>query len=230
LKLKKLKNKLEKLAKTIIKKPQGAELSSSFTIDEKNKKLIRELFESENRYFTNILENWNSKVLDDELLMYNTVSSILRFGNKNIHALSRTNSDSLSLFPQNMIKPFDFDFLLLEDIYLPIYLREIRILDYFDFEKDNQNISLVSKLSQSNILNRNPVSNKKEKNIYTEIINKWPLLLEQKENSIKDRQTIVRFLWPTHRLEDLGCINRFWMATANQSRFSMLRIQTFPNI
>jgi hypothetical protein len=230
LKLKKLKNKLEKLAKTIIKKPQGAELSSSLTIDEKNKKLIRELFESENRYFTNILENWDSKVLDDELLMYNTVSSILRFGNKNIHALPRTNSDSLSLFPQNMINPFDLDFLLLEDIYLPIYLREIRILDYFDFDKDNQKISLVSKLSQSNILNHNPVSNKKDKNIYTEIINKWPLMLEQKENSFKDRQTIVRFLWPTHRLEDLGCINRFWLATANQSRFSMLRIQTFPNI
>jgi hypothetical protein len=43
------------------------------------------------------------------------------------------------LFPQNMIKPLDLNFLLLEDIYLPIYLRELRILDYFDFEKDHQN-------------------------------------------------------------------------------------------
>ena len=229
-KLKKLKNKLEKLAKTVIKKPQGGELSSSFSIDEKNIKKIQEVIKLENKIDANILENWNSKVLDDEFLMYNTISSILRFGNKNIHVLPFTHSDSLSLFPQNLIKPLDLNFLLLEDIYLPIYLREIRILDYFDFEKDHQTIPSVSKLSQSNILNPKTISDKKENNISTEILSKWPLMLEQKENSIKDRQAIVRFLWPTHRLEDLGCINRFWMATANQSRFSMLRIQTFPNI
>nr|YP_636377.1 hypothetical chloroplast RF1 [Staurastrum punctulatum]Q32RZ9.1 RecName: Full=Protein TIC 214; AltName: Full=Translocon at the inner envelope membrane of chloroplasts 214; Short=AtTIC214 [Staurastrum punctulatum]AAX45762.1 hypothetical chloroplast RF1 [Staurastrum punctulatum] len=223
-KLKKLKNKLEKLAKTVIKKPQSGELSSSLTIGEKNKKLIRELFVAENRLFTNILENWNSKVLDDELLMYNTISSILRFANKNINALAINNSDSLSLFPRNILRPLDLNFLLLEDIYLPTYLREMKILEYFHFEKENQNIPSTSTVSHSHF------SNKKEKTIYAETINKWHLILQQKQNVIKDRQTIVRFLWPTHRLEDLSCINRFWLGTANQSRFSILRIQTVPNI
>nr|YP_009258627.1 hypothetical chloroplast RF1 [Cosmarium botrytis]ANI25634.1 hypothetical chloroplast RF1 [Cosmarium botrytis] len=232
-KLKRLKNKLEKLEKTVIKKPLGGELSSSLTIGEKNKKMIRELFESENRLFANILENWNSKILDDELLMYNTISSILRFGNKNINASLLNSSDSLSLFPRGA-KPFDFNFVLLEDVYLPTYLREIRILDCFNLDKDNQ--SFVPKFSPSNIPSgptanyEKRSSNKKEKGIYADTISKWHLMFQQNQNSIKDRQTIVRFLWPTHRLEDLSCINRFWMGTANQSRFSMLRIQNFPDI
>lgn len=226
-KLKKLKNKLEKLAKTVIKKPQGGELSSSLTIGEKNKKMIQELFESENRLFANILENWNSKIFDDELLMYNTISSILRFGNKNINASLLNSSDSLSLFPRGA-KTFDFNFVLLEDVYLPTYLREIRILDCFNFDKENQ--SFAPKFSSSNTNYEKRYSNKKEKSIYADTISKWHLMFQQNQNSIKDRQTIVRFLWPTHRLEDLSCINRFWMGTSNQSRFSMLRIQNFPDI
>ena len=232
-KLKKLKNKLEKLAKTVIKKPQGASAyASTLTISEKNKKQIQELFESENKLFANILENWNSKILDDEVLMYNTVSSILRFGNKNINAFPLNSSDSLSLFPRNMMKPLDLNFLLLEDIFLPTYLREIRILDYFDFEKANYADAFSkSNVLQSNNVEKKKVSNKKEKNIYAETISKWLFMLQQKQTSMKDRQTILRFLWPTHRLEDLSCINRFWMGTANQSRFSMLRIHSFaPNV
>jgi hypothetical protein len=66
----------------------------------------------------------------------------------------------------------------------------------------------VSKVSRSNPqADLKPISNKKENKIYTEILSQWPLIVEQKENSIKDRQAILRFLWPTHRLEDLGCIN-----------------------
>lgn len=37
-----------------------------------------------------------------------------------------------------------------------------------------------------------------------------------------------RFLWPSHRFENLACMNRFWLGTANQSKFSMLRIRMYP--
>jgi hypothetical protein len=48
-------------------------------------------------YLANNLENWNTKILDDELLMYNTLSSVLRFANKTSYLPKLTNSDSLSL-------------------------------------------------------------------------------------------------------------------------------------
>jgi hypothetical protein len=249
-KLKKLKNKLEKLAKTVIKKPQSGEFSSYLAIGEKNKKIIRELFQSENRLFANILENWNSKVLDDELLMYNTVSSILRFVNKNTnlslvsYGIQReNNSDLISVFSRiPRTNYLDFYFALLEDIYLPNHLREIRILDCLNFENKNfqstVNVDESTRNQQKpNFLPSGTQWAKNEKSIYTETINQWRLMVDQNQNlaaetnwAIKDRQKIIRFLWPTHRLEDLSCINRFWMGTANQSRFSMLRIQNSPNI
>nr|QKV45854.1 hypothetical chloroplast RF1 [Saniculiphyllum guangxiense] len=36
------------------------------------------------------------------------------------------------------------------------------------------------------------------------------------------------FLWPTYRLEDLACMNRYWFDTTNGSRFSMVRIHMYP--
>lgn len=36
------------------------------------------------------------------------------------------------------------------------------------------------------------------------------------------------FLWPNYRLEDLACMNRYWFDTNNGSRFSMSRIQMYP--
>ncbi|YP_004769992.1 hypothetical chloroplast RF19 (chloroplast) [Wolffia australiana] len=36
------------------------------------------------------------------------------------------------------------------------------------------------------------------------------------------------FLWPNYRLEDLACMNRYWFDTHNGSRFSMSRIQMYP--
>ena len=40
--------------------------------------------------------------------------------------------------------------------------------------------------------------------------------------------SIMRFLWPSHRIEDLAYMNRYWLATSNQSKFGLLRIRTFP--
>ena len=64
----------------------------------------------------------------------------------------------------------------------------------------------------------------KEKSVLLETNNKLCLILDQNQNSFQSRQKIVRFLWPIHRLEDLACINRFWIGATQQSRFSLLRV------
>nr|YP_010330734.1 hypothetical protein RF1 [Pilea dolichocarpa]UNY33873.1 hypothetical protein RF1 [Pilea dolichocarpa] len=36
------------------------------------------------------------------------------------------------------------------------------------------------------------------------------------------------FIWPSYRLENFACINRYWFDTNNGSRFGMLRIHMYP--
>jgi len=74
------------------------------------------------------------------------------------------------------------------------------------------------------------ISKVKQKSLDMGKVNSEFVMLQKNQKNIKEKQSILRFLWPTHRLEDLSCMNRFWLGTANQSRFSMLRIQTFPNV
>jgi len=174
------------------------------------------------------LENWNTKILDDELLMYNTLSSVLRIANKNNFLPKINNSDSLSLFSQTKSK--DFYLILLHDIYLPTHLREIRILDCLDFKGEYQNSNEVIDSIKPSKNSEKIQSNKKENNAYNFLMNKWNMLFETNQSTIEDSQKITRFLWPRHRLEDLSCINRFWTGTANQSRFGILRLQYYPNI
>jgi hypothetical protein len=232
-KVKKVKNKLRKLARLLfIKRPTFGKVF--YSLSETNKKMLRELFQSENMLFSKILENWNSKVLDDELLMYNIVSSILKFTNKkrlllNINASSgsRTGQSAsmLPIFKSNSLETY---FALPEEIFLPNYLRELKILDSLDFENYNEHIHDTPTLFPSKTNYAIYDSKIKEKSVQLETNKKLCLVLEQNQNSFQSRQKIVRFLWPTHRLEDLACINRFWMGATQQSRFSLLRIQNVP--
>ena len=43
-----------------------------------------------------------------------------------------------------------------------------------------------------------------------------------------EQDVLDRFLWPTHRLEDLACMNRFWFNVGNQSKFTALRVRMYP--
>nr|YP_010118420.1 hypothetical chloroplast RF1 [Pilea plataniflora]QQY86034.1 hypothetical chloroplast RF1 [Pilea plataniflora] len=49
-------------------------------------------------------------------------------------------------------------------------------------------------------------------------------------NKIKraNNSKLKSFLWPTYRLENFACLNRYWFDTNNGSRFSMLRIRMYP--
>nr|YP_010978281.1 hypothetical chloroplast RF1 [Chrysosplenium wrightii]WOC30020.1 hypothetical chloroplast RF1 [Chrysosplenium wrightii] len=45
---------------------------------------------------------------------------------------------------------------------------------------------------------------------------------------IEKKKLIKLFLWPTYRLEDLACMNRYWFDTTNSSHFNMVRIHMYP--
>jgi hypothetical protein len=229
--LKRLKKKLKELSSSVIQKSRNTKLSSYIAIGEKDKRMIKEIVQSKTRLFSNMLENWNSKILDDELLIYNTLSSFLRFV---------PNKLPMFLSFQGKSKPLNPYFVLLEDIYLPTHLREIRIFDCLYFHNDWKNISNSRKFSKYTRDQEKEYYKKKKTSNYTNGIAEWRALIQQNSDlhpdlssatlwPIEGRQKIIRFLWPAHRLEDLSCMNRFWMGSANQSRFSLLRIQTYPN-
>nr|YP_009502377.1 conserved hypothetical protein ycf1 [Alsophila podophylla]AWV63427.1 conserved hypothetical protein ycf1 [Alsophila podophylla] len=47
---------------------------------------------------------------------------------------------------------------------------------------------------------------------------------------LNEVQKIKRFLWPSHRLEELACVGRFCFNITNGSRFAMLKIRMYPII
>nr|YP_009408930.1 ycf1 [Zantedeschia aethiopica]ASL06345.1 ycf1 [Zantedeschia aethiopica] len=52
-------------------------------------------------------------------------------------------------------------------------------------------------------------------------------------NTDANKNKLIKFKWilsPNYRLEDLACMNRYWFDTTNGSRFSMSRIQMYPQL
>jgi hypothetical protein len=78
----------------------------------------------------------------------------------------------------------------LEDLLLPKHRREFQILNRFDPENDHVGFS-----------NGKDIQNDEE-------------LMERDQHlSVDTTQIIKRFLWPSYRLEDLICMNRYWFNT-----------------
>nr|YP_009974078.1 Ycf1 [Marattia cicutifolia]QNH93904.1 Ycf1 [Marattia cicutifolia] len=141
------------------------------------------------------------KVLDDQILMYKMVSTLLKFidrferridGDIFSQCISRL---SLINDKQDFIHWYN-----LEDLLLPRRRRELRVLRSLILEKK-----------------------------YTKF-EPWMRNVQETQTPDPPDQTqfIKRFLWPIHRLEDLACMNRFWFNTSNGSRFTMLRIRMYP--
>ena len=93
----------------------------------------------------------------------------------------------------------------LEDILLPKRRREFRILNRFDLENDHVGF-----------FNGKSIQNDEE------------LMGRDQHLSVDTTQRIKRFLWPSYRLEDLLCMNRYWFNTNDGSRSAMLRIRMYP--
>lgn len=147
------------------------------------------------------------RVLDDQILMYKVVSLFLkskgRFKNNSYFKNLNEYTSRIEIF-QNKQKKI-FALVNLEDIILPKYRKELKVLNLLD-------------LNKKKILNLRKDFLKERKK--TQI--KLQKLQEQNKNL-----TIKHFLWPSFRLEDLACINRFWFNTTNGSRFSILRIRMY---
>jgi hypothetical protein len=147
------------------------------------------------------------RVLDDQILIYKVVSLFLKSkarlkNNSDFKNLNESTS-RIEIF-QNKQK-INFDLVNLEDIMLPKHRKELKVLNLLDLNK-NKILNL----------NKNFLKENKEKQI------KLQKIQDQNKNL-----TIKHFLWPSFRLEDLACINRFWFNTTNGSRFSMLRIRMY---
>nr|UPM51690.1 hypothetical chloroplast RF1 [Takakia lepidozioides] len=154
-----------------------------------------------------------SRVLDDQILMYKIVSTVLKFRNRFKRRLDFNISEEsiprMELLRNN--EETNFDSFSLEDILLPRHRRELKILNYL--------YSGII-LSRNAELYRNSFG--KNKRNYQR-----PGETNRRLNENRNR-IIKRFLWPSFRLEDLARINRFWFNTNNGSRFAMLRIRMYP--
>jgi len=147
------------------------------------------------------------RVLDDQILMYKIVSLFLKSKKRFKTNLDFKNlneyTSRIEIFQNKQKK--NVALVNLEDLILPKYRKELKVLNLLDLNKNK-------------ILNlRKNFLNERKK---TQI--KLQKLQEQNKNLI-----IKHFLWPSFRLEDLACINRFWFNTTNGSRFSMLRIRMY---
>nr|UWT52121.1 Ycf1 protein [Cryptocoryne longicauda] len=110
----------------------------------------------------------------------------------------------------------NYDLFVPENILSTRRRRELRILICFNSSKGNV-VDVDSNLLFSN---ENNIRNcgqflKKDKHFNTNA---------NKNKLVKFKM----FLWPNYRLEDLACMNRYWFDTNNGSRFSMSRIQMYP--
>nr|YP_009485195.1 Ycf1 [Barclaya kunstleri]AUD56382.1 Ycf1 [Barclaya kunstleri] len=107
----------------------------------------------------------------------------------------------------------NYDLLVPEHILSPSHRRELRIISRFNYRNRN-------------VVNKNPVfCNRAKTNAqgFDKFVNRDKPFDTDTNNSLKWKV----FLWPTHRLEDLACMNRYWFDTNNGSRFSMSRIDMY---
>jgi hypothetical protein len=148
-----------------------------------------------------------SKLLDDEILMHNVITSFLEFKKKYLYLkdlnLVSMNIHNLDIFNKNFTS---HTFLMPEDLFLNQTLREYRILFSLNFNCASlkKKINLLMPEQPSKTLRKEP-------------------------QSLNQYEIVKRYLWPSYKLEDLACFNRFLINTANQSRFSILRIKMYPD-
>lgn len=167
-----------------------------------------------------------AKVLDDEMLMHSIITSFLKFKSKYLntqHLELLDPSVNQFLFTDQVL--FNELFLTPEELLLPRSLREYRILSSLQFksQKDLNQFFTEKKLNELK-------KDGQEKN--TNILScptQSKNLLDKYQPSYSHPR-IKRYLWPTYRTEDLACMNRFLINTANQARFSNLRIRLYPNL
>lgn len=166
-----------------------------------------------------------AKILDDEILMHTIVNSFFKFKKKylNTKNLVLLNSSLNQLFLTDTFLP-KYSLVIPEDLLLTKTLREYRILSSFQFISPNQ----IDELNKMENLSQFHKVERRDNNVGIE---SWlnPSLLKTYQE-LYSHHIIKRYLWPSYRVEDLACMNRYWINTTNQARFSTLRIRIYPNL
>lgn len=162
------------------------------------------------KFTCQVIKTRQARILDDEIIMHSMIASFLRFKNrylnhKNLELLDPT-LKNLRFRNQSLLDPV---FFLPEEILLPKSVREYRTLT---------------------CLNSESQQHKRFQDIYNSYVPNSININLDKEKQSYSNQIIKRYIWPTYRIEDLACMNRFWISIANQSRFSSLRIKMYPNL
>nr|QKV46700.1 conserved hypothetical chloroplast protein Ycf1 [Bolbitis subcordata] len=161
-----------------------------------------------------------SLLLDDQNLVYKIVNPLLKFRSKLRNRLGRrlygkicsdTYISKLSLLATELNKRRSHIYNI-EDLLLVRRRRELRFL--------RSMLILRSTKSKAHYLNFNFDS---------------MLKIERPQNNkeyelpgLKEVQRIKRFLWPSHRLEELACTGRFCFNIITGSQFAMLKIRMYP--
>nr|YP_010395562.1 hypothetical chloroplast RF1 [Haplophyllum dauricum]UQJ73090.1 hypothetical chloroplast RF1 [Haplophyllum dauricum] len=107
-----------------------------------------------------------------------------------------------------------YDLLVPENILLPKRRRELRTLICFNSKTHNgmqRNLVLVNNVKGDGHV----------------------LVLDKTKNIVREKNQLIKlkfFIWPTSRVEDLICMNRYWFNTNNGSSFSMVRIHIYPRL
>lgn len=186
-------------------------MKSASVFDEKVKEAtFRWKTISLSRFTCQVIKKRQARILDDEIIMHSMIASFLRFktryfNHQNLGLLDST-FKNVHLKNQYLLDPF---FFFPEEILLPKSVREYRTLDALNVESHQ---------------------NKRFEDIYSSYVAASVDINLDKYKKSYSNQIIKRYIWPTYRIEDLACMNRFWISTANQGRFSSLRIKTYPNL
>nr|QFQ47520.1 hypothetical chloroplast RF1 [Ochthocharis bornensis] len=127
------------------------------------------------------------------------------------HSIDRNNYNNYIVRHQNqrLTENRDYDLVIPEQIFSTKSRRELRIRICF------------------NSRNRNLISNN---SVFCNNVKNYDQVLDNCQNFYRDQIELIQlksFLWPTYRLEDLSCMNRYWFDTNNGSRFSLLRIYMY---
>nr|WFQ82267.1 hypothetical chloroplast RF1 [Melastoma malabathricum subsp. normale] len=157
---------------------------------------------------------------DSQFLMYQTLNVSLIHKSKHQlnqsyrekHYIDRNNYNNYIVRQPNQRRTEnrDYDFVIPEQIFSTKSRRELRLLTCFN----SRNSNLISNNS-----------------VFCNNVKNYDQIFDNRQNLYRDKIELIQlksFLWPTYRLEDLSCMNRYWFDTNNGSHFSLLRIYSYP--
>nr|YP_009948641.1 Ycf1 [Sphaeropteris brunoniana]QOH97822.1 Ycf1 [Sphaeropteris brunoniana] len=154
-------------------------------------------------------------VFDDQILMYKIVTPLLKFKYRFINRFKKRLYKDISngcISRLSLIaiegKTKQSELYNIEDLVLPRRRRELRFLrSLLTIEYPEPEEQYLAPIPEIGRFHGNTESN---------------------YFGLSEVQKIKRFLWPSHRLEELACVGRFCFNITNGSRFAMLKIRMYP--